>query len=121
MPGPLHLTHGKESWSLDVRPISIGRSAECDVVLDEDTVSRVHAYLVPTPDGPLLVDRSRHGTTVNGEGRQGPGVLLGAGDQLRVGSSLLLVRQSDKRTSLELAAKTERRLSLKLRHWVRRY
>lgn len=120
MSPPLHLRHGKDSWALDVRPISIGRSAECDVMLDEEMVSRYHAYLVPTPDGPLLVDRSRHGTLVNGEPRQGPS-LVGEGDELRIGSSVLQIRKSDKRTSAELAARAERRLGQKVRHWIRRY
>jgi hypothetical protein len=119
-PAPLTLTYGDQSWALDVRPLTIGRLPECDVVVAADQVSRNHAYLVPTPEGPLLVDRSRHGTTVNGEARHGLSVLR-EGDEIRVGPAVLLVRRGDRRTSAELGAMTERAWPAKVRHWIRRY
>jgi pSer/pThr/pTyr-binding forkhead associated (FHA) protein len=45
----------------------IGRGLAADVHLDEKSVSRRHAMLVPRPSGPrLLDDRSSNGTFVNG-------------------------------------------------------
>lgn len=83
---PLALTDGSRSWSLESRPLTIGRLPECDVVVEGDLVSRHHADLLPTPDGPLLVDRSRRGVAVNGERMRAPWVLA-MGDQLQIGSA----------------------------------
>lgn len=47
-------------------------------------VSRRHARIVPTPAGPLLVDRSRFGTFVNQAQVVAP-LLLAAGDVIRIG------------------------------------
>lgn len=120
IPTPLILAYDDLTWALDVRPLTIGRLPECDVVVAAELVSRNHAYLLPTPAGPLLVDRSRHGTMVNGEARQGI-CLLHEGDEIRVGPAVLLVRRGDPRTSAELAGRTARSWPAKLRHWIRRY
>ena len=71
-PSPLVLVYGTRRWTLDRRPITIGRLPECDVVLSGDEVSRRHATIIPTPNGPMLVDQSRHGVTINAERMQGP-------------------------------------------------
>ena len=45
----------------------IGRGLSADLRLDENSVSRRHAMLVPRPTGArLLDDRSSNGTFVNG-------------------------------------------------------
>ena len=72
----------------------IGRGAECDIVLDNDTkVSRRHAALKTNEHGHWLVAdlKSRNGTHVN---RQ-PIVLqrLHDGDLIRIGSTTLEFRQ----------------------------
>jgi FHA domain len=86
----LVLIHGPRRWPLDRRPLTIGRLPECDVTLAGEHVSRNHAYVVPTPNGPLLVDGSRLGTTVNGERMRAPWVLAD-GDEIRIGFSVLRV------------------------------
>jgi FHA domain/Domain of unknown function (DUF1707) len=49
------------------RPLVLGRSRRCDVVLDDDTVSRIHAELRRADDGWYLRDlRSSNGTSVDG-------------------------------------------------------
>ncbi|MDP6945008.1 MAG: FHA domain-containing protein [Myxococcota bacterium] len=51
-------------------PISIGRVAQCDVVVADFTVSRDHAEFARNPDAPgwMLIDRgSRNGTKVDDE------------------------------------------------------
>jgi pSer/pThr/pTyr-binding forkhead associated (FHA) protein len=78
------------------RPISIGRLIECDVVLSGDKVSRRHACVVSTPDGPLLVDSSRHGTLINGERMHAPW-LLAEGDEVKVGVWTLHVQRAETR------------------------
>jgi pSer/pThr/pTyr-binding forkhead associated (FHA) protein len=70
--------------------VAIGRLADCDLVLEGDEVSRRHARIVDTPEGPLLVDRSRFGTLLNGEQVVGP-TLVSLGDVLRIGRHELQV------------------------------
>jgi len=49
------------------RPLVLGRSRRCDVVLDDDTVSRVHAELRRAGDGWYLRDlSSSNGTCIGG-------------------------------------------------------
>ena len=73
---------------LDLRRISIGRLPTCRVVLDDDTqVSGLHAELIPTDQGCLLIDvGSMNGTFVNGR-RLLTDVpyTLHSGDKIRIG------------------------------------
>ncbi len=51
---------------LSTDQVLIGRSADCDIQLPHDRVSRVHAAIVTTPEGShMLEDRSANGTRVN--------------------------------------------------------
>src|SRR5205085_1735807 len=45
----------------------IGRSDACDLALPSESVSRVHCFLEQRGDRWFVVDRSRHGTSVNGQ------------------------------------------------------
>ena len=66
------------------RAVAIGRLPDCDLILGGDEVSRRHARVVPTPEGPLLVDRSRFGTLLNGEQVVAPTLLrIGATASVR--------------------------------------
>jgi pSer/pThr/pTyr-binding forkhead associated (FHA) protein len=56
----LHIPLGKD-------PMHIGRGLAANLRLDETSVSRRHAILVPRPNGArILDDRSSNGTFVNG-------------------------------------------------------
>jgi len=115
---PLVLSHGDRRWALGGRPISIGRLTECDVVLQGDKVSRRHACVVSTPEGPLLVDGSRHGTLINGEQMQAPW-LLAEGDVVKIGVWTLQVLRA---TTREIDGRSGARSKLgKLKSWLRRY
>ncbi len=58
--------------------VSIGRSDACDIALPSDTVSRTHCTVEERSGGWWLIDRSSHGTWVEGERvEQRP---IGAGD-----------------------------------------
>src|SRR5688500_1041409 len=65
--------------------MSIGRSAECDVTIDHETLSRKHAVIHVSWDGAQIEDlKSRNGTYVNGDRvvgkrtiREGDSVVLG--------------------------------------------
>jgi DNA-binding NtrC family response regulator len=64
---------------------SIGRADSCDLALPGDIVSRVHCVLMGQGGRWMLVDRSRHGTTVDGEPARGrvelrDGSTIGIGD-----------------------------------------
>lgn len=71
--------------------ISIGRTEGNDVCLPNETVSKFHAFLHPTPGGLVLQDaRSRNGTTVDGVAIPGRGsgeaLLLKTGQTVRFGT-----------------------------------
>lgn len=74
-----------EIFSLGAGRLTIGRASDCDVFLDDVTVSRHHATLTLDGDGALLVDLgSMNGTYINrrridGEER------LEDGDEVQVG------------------------------------
>jgi pSer/pThr/pTyr-binding forkhead associated (FHA) protein len=117
----LQLTLGPSRWPLDQRPMVIGRLPENDVVIGDDSASRVHAYVVPTPDGPLLVDRSRHGTRVNGEDVRAPW-LLSEGDEIRIGEAVIRVERGTRLTERESQqVRPPSGLRDRLRMWLARY
>lgn len=85
----LRLT-GPESQSRDLeinmQPQTIGRSADCDLVLDDQTVSRHHCQIRSTEDAVFVEDLdSRYGTKVKGEFHIGREVQLRLGEELEVG------------------------------------
>jgi pSer/pThr/pTyr-binding forkhead associated (FHA) protein len=77
----LHIRLGRE-------PMHIGRGLAADLRLDETSVSRRHAILVPRPAGArILDDRSSNGTFVNG--RRVQQADLRNGDVLVIGRVVL--------------------------------
>jgi diguanylate cyclase (GGDEF)-like protein len=74
-------------FTLGQRPVAIGRSEDCDIHVEHNSVSRRHACVEPGPDGYQVRDlQSTNGTFVNNVACQsGP---LRDGDYLRVGSCI---------------------------------
>src|SRR5262249_14515672 len=71
----------------------IGRGLDAGLVVDDPLMSRAHAQLLAMPDGLRLTDlNSRHGTLVNGE-RITEARIVGSGDVIAVGATLLVVRR----------------------------
>jgi hypothetical protein len=71
--------------------LSIGRADDCDLVLDEPTVSRHHAVLRRTSEGWLLRDSgSTNGTRLNGWRVEE--AALRVGDELMLGTSRFVIR-----------------------------
>jgi hypothetical protein len=69
-------------------PLHIGRGLSAGLRLDESSVSRRHAILVPRPSGArILDDRSSNGTFVNG--RRVQQADLRSGDVLVIGRMVL--------------------------------
>jgi FHA domain-containing protein len=66
---------------------TIGRSRDCDVVLDDAGASRRHAEVIPAPNGWVLRDLdSTNGVRINGRPVEGSQELRG-GDRLEIGST----------------------------------
>jgi len=72
-------------------PITLGRSAENTIPLEDDQASRRHARIDPQGGAWVLEDLgSRNGTFVNGQ-RIGQAVRLQAGDQVQMGNTFFQV------------------------------
>ena len=71
---------------------TIGRGDACDLVLQDDKVSRQHAALKSVPHGGVILSDlgSTNGTVVDGRRLEVP-VLLHGGEELRVGDTVLSV------------------------------
>ena len=73
-----------EQFAVRTDVTTIGRAPQSDVFLDDITVSRSHARLERTPNGPQLTDLgSLNGTYVNRERIET--VRLSDGDELQIG------------------------------------
>jgi hypothetical protein len=69
--------------------VTMGRSRQCDVVLNDPNVSRQHAEIRPRGGGWLLSDLgSTNGSLLNGRRIEGP-ELIKAGDEIEVGTSVI--------------------------------
>lgn len=78
--------------TLPDRPVNLGKSPACDIVLTDEFVSRVHARLVPVADGWRIEDLgSRNGTRING--RETGAALLASGDRIQTGQTRLQFHQ----------------------------
>jgi len=73
------------SIDIDKDEFMIGRVENCDLVVEDDLVSRHHCKLLLTPDGAEIVDlASTNGTLLNG--RRTDKAFLKEGDQIQIGS-----------------------------------
>lgn len=79
-----------EFFPLTGQVTTIGRSPECDIFLDDITVSRAHAQVREEPAGFVLVDDgSTNGTYVNRRVLEAPEILAD-GDEVQVGKFRLV-------------------------------
>src|SRR5438128_558173 len=69
MPFVIITFQGKELDRRELlRPMTIGRAADCDLVLDDHKLSRHHCRIEPEGDSWAVVDlQSRNGTLINGQ------------------------------------------------------
>jgi hypothetical protein len=96
----LHFDDGtgkRQTFELPERRVTIGRSAECDLVLVDDRVSRVHAVLDVLSAQRLLRDAgSANGTFLNGMRlRQETSAALRSGDVFEIAGTRLLYSADD--------------------------
>jgi hypothetical protein len=69
--------------------VTLGRSRQCDVMVDDPNVSRTHAEIRPRGGSWVLADlNSTNGSRLNGRRLQGPEVLK-PGDEIELGTSRL--------------------------------
>ena len=71
---------------------SIGRADSCDVAIPGDAVSRTHCFVIQRDDGLEVVDRSRHGITVDGETVKRAGLVDGT--EIGIGGYRVLLRMA---------------------------
>jgi pSer/pThr/pTyr-binding forkhead associated (FHA) protein len=84
----LKIADGSIRVPLASRSTVIGRRDDCDVIIDDDLVSKAHAVIFETEGRRYIRDlRSRHGTFLN-DRRVGQADLK-LGDQIRIGDSVL--------------------------------
>ena len=91
-------------FNLSADEFVVGRTPECDLVLDDGLVSRRHASFRVQGDSVAVKDLgSRNGVSVNGTPVRG-GALLRAGDRVQIGShELVLVDGVGARTDMGTA------------------
>ena len=95
LPTTLKVTHGRQA-GLTV-PLAggvlIGRSPDCQLLLEDDYVSTKHARIVVTATGYQVEDLgSTNGTFVNNQRVSTP-TAFGPGDTLRIGRTLMSVEK----------------------------
>ncbi|NNF54326.1 MAG: FHA domain-containing protein [Acidimicrobiales bacterium] len=85
------LSHAGLVFEVDGQ-LTIGRSAACDITLDDTFVSSQHARVAITPNGLLVSDLgSTNGTYVDRQKVTGP-VSVHSGSRVQVGSTVMEVR-----------------------------
>ena len=98
MPYGMRVRTGPEEGELyplfENREITLGRSPTNNIFVRDKSASRVHCQIVVTDDGCRLTDlQSTNGTFVNGE--QVTECVLSAGDEVRLGTTLLQLEEMD--------------------------
>jgi hypothetical protein len=83
------LIYGGRRLMVGPRGATLGRSRECEIVIDDPNASRRHAELRPRGGAWVITDLgSTNGTRVNGRPVQTPEVIR-PGDEIEIGASLI--------------------------------
>ncbi len=95
------LTYKNTSLEAPEGEFLIGRSTECHLVLEDPSVSRVHAAIVRKGDTLKAVDKgSRNGVRVNKKSIEGP-CELKHGDQVVIGHQMIRIVCTDREETAE--------------------
>lgn len=110
-----------QRWPLTQAEHVVGRGGDCDILINDKTVSRHHARIKREGDQWLLIDESKNGTHVNGLPTQSPHPLRD-GDVIAIATAVRLAFTGSEATApLALDLPTGRRLKLEIpsrRVWV---
>ncbi len=88
---PIRIGAGDQLWRMESRLALVGRSASCQIMLRDASVSRFHASLVRTSKGVWIVDlQSREGVVINGV--RVKWAWLEDGDTVRIGQFSFILR-----------------------------
>ncbi len=79
-----------QRWPLNKEDMIIGRGADCDILINDKTVSRHHARVKREANRWVLYDESKNGTHVNGQPVPGSH-LLKDGDIVAIATAVKLV------------------------------
>ncbi len=80
----LILQEGHQRWPLDKSHFTLGRGPDCDIILPDRVVSRLHAHIDRRDEGYFIMDDgSKNGTFVNGKPVTEPLRLID-GDEIQV-------------------------------------
>jgi len=83
------------SWKLNVKNYNIGRTSDNDIILDDITVSRSHAFLsVKKGNVKIMDNNSTNGIYINDEIKSE--YQLKSGDKIQIGKYLLLFTEVSK-------------------------
>ena len=83
---------GRAGLMITKQRTTLGRGEECDIILDGETVSRLHCEIVRWGTVFVLEDNSRNGTYVNGQ--RVSRAQFRDQDQIRIGQNMMLVNFS---------------------------
>ncbi|PWT95638.1 MAG: hypothetical protein C5B55_01025 [Blastocatellia bacterium] len=101
----IHSVEGIKELLLDEGSLTIGRSNEADIVIDDDSLSRVHASLNRDGERVWITDEgSRNGSFVNGREVPPEGTALVDADEIGLGNTTIVVNL---RNESNLSAQTE--------------
>lgn len=75
--------------------LTIGRDPSCDIIVNEDSVSRLHGELVVDRMVTLYRDTSSNGTLVSSDFVRGREVSIRSGDSIQVGGTVLRYLRGD--------------------------
>ncbi len=95
-----------KSVHLSDQTVKVGTSQECDLKVDDETVSRVHLTVCQGAGGFQVVDRD----STNGsfyEGSRISQAVVPAGAALKIGKSSLIIRVDDNPDAIGLSPRTE--------------
>src|SRR5580704_4472639 len=91
---PFRLRYMQHDMKLDEGEFAVGRSATCQLSLDDPLVSRRHALLTVSDEGVKIEDlKSRNGVIVNGK-RIDAAVSLRPGDRIVIGGQEMMLIQT---------------------------
>ncbi|HEY3768834.1 MAG TPA: SpoIIE family protein phosphatase [Candidatus Angelobacter sp.] len=87
----VHSAGGQHRVSVTKSPFLVGRSEECDIVIPDSRLSRVHARFVAAEDGVYFIEDagSRNGTFVNDH--RCDRALLKNNDEIKLGATVKLI------------------------------